>query len=222
MAPRRVRAWGFVLAFLALDAALLGWWWRSRPVMPPTVAGVVVDPDGRPVEAVLSWPLGRWDYLRLPTDDQGRFEVLLPDHREVLVAYGSGYSESAPLSIDGDAGTSVEDVVLRLRRPARIAGRLVDEAGIPMAGVVVSCGTGTSVNGCSMGIWATTDSDGRFVFEALTPGPAGLYTCRTSRHVELAESETNEVLVSLTAEEAHDAREYESEYVPGRPMSGPK
>jgi hypothetical protein len=160
VAPRRARAWGFALAFLALDSALFGWWWRSRPVEPPTVAGVVIDPEGRPVEGVVNWPLSfEHGDEGFQTDEQGRFEVFLPDRRSVLVAYGSGHSESAPLVLDGASRRSVEDVVLRLRRPARVVGRLKDEAGLPMAGVIVYCRSGTTANLCLMNESTTTDDD---------------------------------------------------------------
>lgn len=113
--------------------------------------------------------------------------------------------------------------MLRLRRPARVVGRLVDETGLPMAGVIVYCRSGTTANTCLLGESTVSDGDGRFAFEERAPGPALVLTCGARRTVELSEGEVNEVLVSLTTEKARDAHKHKSlGTVPSRPTSGPK
>ncbi|MBX3441818.1 MAG: carboxypeptidase regulatory-like domain-containing protein [Planctomyces sp.] len=97
------------------------------------------------------------------TDDEGRFRLVTlntwPQRLHWLP--GNHQSDSKALSQTfGDQGT------IRLKPGPRIAGRVVDEGGAPLAGLAIQASTGTRVPYRH----AVSDADGRFTFPPLPPG----------------------------------------------------
>jgi len=166
-----------------------------------TVSGRVVDADGVPlavrVNLVKSEPgetlnsplyrrLGEPPFgasrdrsnaegeFRLHYGEAGRFRVLA-----VARELGMGLSEVLEL----DAGQSVEGLVIRLEGPGRLAGRVVDLEGQPVAGLalqalLVGAGGEEPSGGGFPSVQGETDGEGRFEFTALR---AGRFEMRATR-----------------------------------------
>ncbi|MCK6448356.1 MAG: carboxypeptidase-like regulatory domain-containing protein [Planctomycetes bacterium] len=144
------------------------------------VAGRVVDPLGLPVagatlstadglhgSAVTSgfdgaFVLGPLELPRATDDGLARLHVSASLRTKA-------WTRSAPIAIDGP----VRGLELRLRRAARIGGRVVDEHGDPVAHAAVTStplGSDSLVHSRSV----TTDADGRFDFAGVEPGACAL------------------------------------------------
>jgi beta-lactamase regulating signal transducer with metallopeptidase domain/protocatechuate 3,4-dioxygenase beta subunit len=129
-----------------------------------TVAGRVLDMNDRPIEkasvvqAAVGIPTG---HLNAETDSQGRFEIKnARPGRMALVVRVKGYS---PDLKQFTVGNDMEPIVFKLERGHTLQGRVVDKAGMPIAGAVVRADSWRDSNSS---IWqAATDSDGRFRWE---------------------------------------------------------
>lgn len=129
--------------------------------------GRVLDPDGQPTAAEIDFLPGV--FVAPVWAANGVFEAEAPPGSTAAFARAYG-RESWLAALPGD-GSSVE---LRLRRGARIAGRLTTEGGAPLAGMLVSCTSGH--------VWARdaerrchSDANGRFEFEDVVPGVVWLW-----------------------------------------------
>jgi hypothetical protein len=173
----------------------------AREPHQPTVSGVVIDPDGRPIVAGI-WraPLMRNEDSPWVTGEDGRFEIPLLSRRFELVALNMPWAESEAVEVDGAAGRDVDGIVLRLRRPAGVEGRLLDDDGVPLAGVMLICHSG-SLRANDWDPETRSDQRGRFEFERCDPGPAEIW----GHEFFLPEGKTTEVVLQLTAEETHVA-----------------
>jgi len=108
-----------------------------------TLRGVVLDPEGEPVSGatVKSEPEGGSFLFSMiggeppnaVTDDEGRFslDALLAGQKLILVASHADYGASQPVAVTPGEDTSA---TLRLRAPVSIEGKVVDDAGDPVAG----------------------------------------------------------------------------------------
>ena len=109
------------------------------------------------------------------TDEGGGFllEALPPGEAITLSASASGY-QSQQLDVDlAERGEGVP-VTVTLRRGLVVAGRVVDAAGAPRAGVRVECTSAAMARG-AVGMFSfvppvTTSADGRFRFEGVAEG----------------------------------------------------
>lgn len=141
------------------------------------VSGVVLGEGGRPVAGARVWatdtanPFGGTDREdQVVTDSKGhfslpavaagtyRFEARHPKHAR---------GRSEPRAVDG--ATPVTDVKIELARGARVAGRVVDQAGEPAPWATVTIGAGMKRSGLG-GIdprRATADQAGAFELEGL-------------------------------------------------------
>jgi protocatechuate 3,4-dioxygenase beta subunit len=143
-----------------------------------SLAGVVVDPDGKPVEhahisAFATIPDGENNHFSdVPgsqklTDTSGRFEI--PRVHSVfevtLTASAQGFASSANEVLYMDPGERKSDLKLILRAPMKIGGRVVDKDGKPAAGASVTAWSFVGSTG-----HATTGNDGRFTLENLAEG----------------------------------------------------
>lgn len=170
------------------------------------MSGVVHAPDGTPAPAGV-WRLQASEppFSTEPwaTEENGRFVIPLPRGRFWLCAVGAHeWAESETLEFDGSEGRSLDDIVLRLRRPARVTGQALDEVGTPVVGHLVLCVSGTMVANDTEPM-ANTDAEGRFTLDHCDPGPCSI----AGRRFQLVEGETTEVLVRLSADESRIARQ---------------
>ena len=141
------------------------------------VSGIVVDTAGQPVKGAraISRPADlasryTWNNDDGPsarTDDDGRFELEAIKPGPVrITASADGFATSAPHPIELAPGQAVADLTLALRKPGRITGEVVDDAGRPLAGRPVH------VNGMEGGFNSRdteTDAAGRFEFGGVSP-----------------------------------------------------
>jgi len=175
-----------------------------------SIAGKVVDSDGKPVSAAEVMTRGREDSVW--TDDDGRFSIrgLKPGRCEIRVA-ATGYRHNF-LPFHRTCTAPDDDIVIKLRTGGRIVGQVVDKVTrnpihaffisltpqrwAPRLGPCVSLTEVSSIR---------TDPEGRFEEKGIS---AGTYTLRIRhknyapavvRNISVREgAEPQEVLVELT------------------------
>jgi hypothetical protein len=166
------------------------------------LAGVVVNLIGGPAGArqpdwrVISDSEGRFMFRNLPA---GRYEIqtsiagrnafspngfvvtgmAFPEGPYLDGGFGQRRPKGPLRAIDLADGQRIGDLVVRLWKPAGIEGRLVDEAGEPLAGQVVGVvevgGDGRLLTGPTM----QTDDRGAYRFGTLTPGTYVVFAPQT-------------------------------------------
>ncbi len=191
-----------------------------------TIRGRVLDPDGRPVAGATVAPAltGSGNSLTgdarfsVETDEAGAFTMPLPASGEIaynLVAHDGKYQQwrtwangiLAPFT--SAPGQAMDDVTLRLTRPATVRGRVVDAAGRPVAGREVRASAADKRENRYYDPTTKTGADGTFELRFIRAGeqhiqvhPFWLYAEQapsgTSRTLALAEGETK-AGVELTA-----------------------
>jgi len=124
------------------------------------IRGVVLDPFGQPVARAKVLGSGDSD----SSDIRGRFELDVRSSPVRIHAERQGSAPSEELALSVADGEILQDVVLRLRAPCRLEGRVLDADGLPVDGAHLFLRSGTTRSNSS------TDSDGRFVFEELPEG----------------------------------------------------
>ncbi|MCA9711890.1 MAG: carboxypeptidase regulatory-like domain-containing protein, partial [Myxococcales bacterium] len=167
--------------------------WTVRPGQ--RLRGVVVGPEGEPVgHAIVTASTARLGvaaptpYVEVHTTAAGEFvlEGLAPDRYE-LVVVAEGHAAAAPLELEVPAEAEPEPVRVELRRGATVEGRVLDEQGHPVPGVLVRIGPErgliTSAGGAEdeehhavvfvprFGFSGTTDGEGRFGLTGIPAGP---------------------------------------------------
>ena len=154
------------------------------------LAGRVADPEGRPIAGAAVWLSAA---KNLPTEeDNAAFESAGPaattaaDGRFAVRGVGGlrAVSVCAPGHLPAWflAEETPEPLEIELRPAASLAGRVVDEAGRPVAGAAVAyepAWTGPAeveppAGPCGGPSRVTTDADGRFAFPLVPPGRARL------------------------------------------------
>jgi len=141
-----------------------------------TVAGVVTDPSGAPVEHATVHIMRPeqervFDYRMndpdVQTDKDGRFVLPnVPPGPQKISAAADGYADSELVAIEPVAGQSVTDLALALRRGGRIVGDVLDDEGHPRPGTTLN------VQGMSTHSYqrSNADADGHFEIGSLAPG----------------------------------------------------
>ena len=144
----------------------------SDPVVVHVGRGAAVDVDvadekGQPIAKAAVEVPGQIK-REATTDDKGHATVKGVKPGWISVeATADGYASASSFASVGSAGATGH-VSLVLRRGAAVSGRVVDEAGKPLAKVRV---TASDVNGWSRNKGEqTTDDAGKFTFAALAPG----------------------------------------------------
>jgi protocatechuate 3,4-dioxygenase beta subunit len=146
--------------------------------LPAAVAGVVLDPVGRPVSgaSVRAGKGGQMDSMVVAqvtgqrvvkTDDEGRFRLEgLTGAKVRLLVDKEGFAplRSKPVAIQKGATTAGLELVLT--KGGSILGQLANDAGKPMVGWIAQA-THTSGLGVQM---TETDAKGQFLLEHLAPG----------------------------------------------------
>jgi hypothetical protein len=148
----------------------------------------LVDRDGQPVAGASCWideQLGRLLSLRTGGNDR-EADGLSDRHGRVsiggqragaklsLLVRAEGFAEA---SASLDANPEAEPIRVVLEPTSRLGGRVVDEAGVPIAGAKVELDMVRTLGAASFGMPrsdAETADDGTFLFEGLEPGRAGL------------------------------------------------
>lgn len=141
------------------------------------VAGTVLGPDGLPfpgadvtlaldLQDLIQSRTGQLDVPETTTDGEGRF--LLDGLRRGsanLVARSADTAESAPVGVELVAGETTADVVLALRRGARLTGEVYADGGEPAGGVQVIVQTTAGQHQRIV----QTAGDGTFEIDHMTP-----------------------------------------------------
>jgi hypothetical protein len=163
-APGRGLVAAGLLAVLATSATLAAVRLVAREVPGPVVNGLVIGPDGKPVEGadvvvLLSRPSSR-SPMEEPTptevlgrggsDAQGRYRIEVTDDRVkpedslllVATAQGSGFAARKLVDLTGPVG---EPIRLEAEQPLEV--RLVDLEGSPLAGAEVRLSYAYSASG---------------------------------------------------------------------------
>lgn len=153
-----------------------------------TLAGTVIDPEGRPLPGALAWGttavmgeiVGR-EYYGLAT---ASFTAtgLDPHYPRTLIFY---HTEKKLARAQWVRGDEKGPLTARLQPLGMLAGRVVDASGRPQPGLTVSLSFeqkqtrtlpeehifgNSSLNSVLLGQRATTDKDGRFRMEGLVSG----------------------------------------------------
>lgn len=159
------------------------------------LAGTVVDKDRQPVPYATVRIAGKgaqmWQVARQVVGDaKGAFEVR-GLHRAVLQARAeSETAASALVEVDLAAAPVKADVVLVLDVTGTIAGKVVDEAGLPVPEVQVNAFPdllgGASADGLGLAGMSstTTDGAGTFTIHGLPDGAYRLWATRSQRAAE--------------------------------------
>jgi protocatechuate 3,4-dioxygenase beta subunit len=161
------------------------------------VTGRVLDSEGRPLAGVeiLGPSDGEQTHRRLAVSGpDGSFTVPAQadrTHSYIAVCLPGWLEESLSYA----EGVPRGPIELRLRRPARLYGRVVDRQGRPVAGSlsISFAGEPRSIHCEESPLLRSgdTDAEGRFSFEGLEPGPfsaSGILPNRFPLQAELAES----------------------------------
>jgi hypothetical protein len=154
-----------------------------------TIRGSVLDPDGQPVAGAGVEGHAANTYVGANTKEDGSFVLgPLPPGSFMLTggSFGSGFASSERVR----AEVGARDVVLRLRRGGKLAGRVVDaQSG---AGVVAQISVSLPADPLSVIYMPTSKPDGSFELSGLLPGAYALCATATDgrvgslRGVELA------------------------------------
>ncbi len=183
-----------------------------------TIRGRVLDPSGKPVAGATVAPAltGSGNSLTgdtrfsVETDKDGAFTMSLPASGEIaynLVAHDGKFQEwrtwangiLAPFQTK--PGEVMENVTLSLTRPATVRGRVVNDAGQPVAGREVRASAADKMENRYYDPTTTTGADGTFELRFIRPGeqhiqvaPFWLYAtdapAASSRTFKLAEGQT--------------------------------
>jgi Carboxypeptidase regulatory-like domain len=113
-----------------------------RPLRRATVA--IRNIEFSTARTTISDDAGRFAFADLP---EGRFTLSVAKPAYVTTSYGATMPRGQGLAIALAAGQRVTDLVVRVPRGAVISGRVVDENGVPAAGLRVGVSERISVNG---------------------------------------------------------------------------
>jgi hypothetical protein len=149
------------------------------------IRGRVLEPSGAPIAGatLAEAPRALFVIVGEPgrtTDAGGAFDVAASAPRVELTASAGGFAPSAPVAVELAPGETVVDVVLVLREPCRLEGRVLDAQGRPVPFArVLAAEAAFSPPANALG-HRDADADGAFVFDALPAGDVHLTATRTA------------------------------------------
>jgi Carboxypeptidase regulatory-like domain len=177
-----------------------------------TVAVLVNDEAGKPVRgAVVSLAdeeLFGDDALTATTDAAGKARLVgVESGWTAISARAAGYAEGQSIATIGEApadGQPAAEVTIVLRRGVAVAGKVVDEAGEPIASASVHYET-PGMQGFPTGgnASATTDARGEFRFAMLAPGQTtftafdGEHAKGFSKAIAIADQPVRDVVIVM-------------------------
>lgn len=140
-----------------------------------SLAGIVVDPEGRPVAGatIESSPppkqavSSRWSLFSAISRRDGRFVLtgLIPRGTYEVSVISEGFARTTVTARTAEPGKAMPEVRIVMDPGRILSGRVVDEEGQPVAGAELRL---------SADVWerrrASSDATGRFVFKGLDPG----------------------------------------------------
>jgi hypothetical protein len=148
------------------------------------IRGRVEDGDGRAVSWAQVSGVSAWDRDSTRSEEDGRFELdALPGVCR-LRASAPGFGPSETLTLTLGEEEVIDGVLLRLSRPCRLRGRVLDVDGKPFAGVRVRTEDEFVME------TSVSDADGRFTLEGLGPGPLRVAAYHPSEEVRARASTT--------------------------------
>jgi protocatechuate 3,4-dioxygenase beta subunit len=140
---------------------------------PPTITGIVLDPDGRPIPGLEVRLFGGYlgsDASKATTDAEGRFSLSWnPRQFRGMDATFSLIAQEITrnLSIAHEIDEHTRTLDLRLEPGLRLAGRVESLDGAPLPGASVSLFLWTGNMGSSFGERILTDAEGNFEMATL-------------------------------------------------------
>jgi hypothetical protein len=187
----------------------------ARLIIPPgtTVQGVVVDAGGKPIAGAKITEATQWGNLRVLsenlTDSAGRFHLSnRPTHQIILGVASEG---CASISAIVNIQPGMAPVRLQLPPELPLRGRVVNEAGLPIADSDVS--TDDVLNRGQCLNWSVkTDANGQFYWEQAPANEVAFYVTASgyALHIARLRASTNEEIITLSPEDI------ESVHVTGR------
>ena len=141
------------------------------------IRGRVEDAEGRAAPLAAVSGASDWDEEFARVEQDGRFELDALSGTCFLRATAPGFGPSETLTLSVGEEEVIDDVVLRLSKPCRLRGRVLDVDGKPIAGASVRTEDGF------LGASAESDADGRFTLEDLGPGPLRVAAYHPSEEV---------------------------------------
>lgn len=130
------------------------------------IEGDVVGPDGVPIAAKIQAERRRRAPKSAQATAQGRFVLrAMEAGKWTVTASAAGFAASSSVSVHAIPG-EVAQVHLTLLPSAAISGRVVDGAGAPLAGVVVTA----QVQRGAVELHATSDAEGAFRLDGIAAG----------------------------------------------------
>jgi beta-lactamase regulating signal transducer with metallopeptidase domain/protocatechuate 3,4-dioxygenase beta subunit len=136
-----------------------------------SVRGVVTDKQGKPIAGaeIVNAGTSSDQVRKAKTDAEGRFlvdDVYADSIGHQIAVRAKGF---APQRVEFKPGTAAKpaEVSVQLEPGHRIKGRVVDEKGKPIAGVLIYYAHGNHFPGRELGGSGETDAEGRFQFDSL-------------------------------------------------------
>jgi RNA polymerase sigma factor (sigma-70 family) len=173
--------------------------------------GTVVDQAGRPVKGAVVRLLWNYRYVskrsqlsgsgawlqKITTDADGRFEThaLWPGDRYRVEVSADGYAKTESVAVEGRRGQTHDlSRITLFRTGGFVAGKVVDTAGRPLAGVRVF-----NAGEAPWPVHSVTDESGRFRLDDLYAGPVYVFAQKAGYRFTAARvsSDTTEVTITL-------------------------
>jgi beta-lactamase regulating signal transducer with metallopeptidase domain/protocatechuate 3,4-dioxygenase beta subunit len=156
-----------------------------------SVQGLVTDKQGKPIAGaeIINAGSSSDQERKAKTNAQGKFlvdDVYSDSIGHQIAVRARGFAPQRVAFKPGPAAKPAE-VIVQLEPGHRIKGRVVNEAGKPIAGVLIYYAHGNHFPGRELGGSGTTDAEGRFEFDSL---PAkSPFTFQAEGYSEIPEKE---------------------------------
>jgi RNA polymerase sigma factor (sigma-70 family) len=151
-----------------------------------TVRGAIVGPDGKPISGTMQGVIGAGVYSQPSKNGEFSLSAIDPRSPKPFFFHNREKNLAAAVIIKGD---EPDGFTVKLQAASTISGRLLDDAGTPLADAEISGGIDDgqlNIKGGWYGFfYGRTDKEGRFKIAALIPGVK--LSARIMRNYSLAE-----------------------------------